>query len=72
MNTKVKEVAPSWNHWEKAYTTDNSRKYSKALSAFSNKTLPDINYFIDGPVIQCYVPTVKKLLFNMNDTYNKQ
>ena len=72
MNAKIKEVAPSWNHWEKTYTTDNSCKYSRAPSGFSDKFLPDTNYFIDGPVIQYYVPTVKKLLFLMNDAYDKQ
>ena len=44
---KIKEVAPSWNHWQKTYTSDNLCKYNRVPGAFSNKVLPDISYFTD-------------------------
>ena len=59
---EYEEVVPNWNHWEKTYTLNNSCKYTKALRAFSNKIFPDILFFTDGLVVQCYFTAAKNII----------
>ena len=51
LNTKIQEVASSVGITEKNNMSEKSRRQTRAPRTFPDKVTPDIDYFIDRPVV---------------------
>ena len=51
LNAKIQEVASSIAITEKNNVSEKSRRQTRAPGTFPDKVTPDIDYFIDRPVV---------------------
>ena len=68
---KIQEVTSDVAITEKKSISDKSCRYTRVAGSYTDKVMPDIDYFTDEPVVQYGFPVIKKYfcrLLHKNDT----